>query len=942
MMSITLASLALVLLVVLSKAPASQAKARVTGSGHYGNSVPVPACSGAKNKSRLQVRLKVLDGQIRIDQNLSRNGFEPSDLFKCRAQLEVHQDKRLKIENKLLSDLNNAMAQMPRFYLKFVTDIQKEALFSSLPVEERDELIPFLNQSQKKKLFLYLPEDEQLKLVTDLSLKQKKEFFAYLPEKEREKVLAASGDAEKATLLEKKKVTPPLTAPLANESKRVALANYPIDKKAKDAGSWKGFVEAYDSWPGPQPMVVSLNSFLTTYMTNQVLVDTAILGFDAENPTQDAVNGGFSLQVTDPIGDLNNDDDFEILVPEEIRDIVDARYITPSKEKIISLLKPLQGELWERQRIASYINDYFIRDRTGYERDDVGGNALSISPPSDEKKCLIVPPVPHIERVQFIGEFDAKDIDSALRQLLTDDQLRLYRDNAKQFVTECKDEKPPENQPGAEPANVVKIKCKQISFRDLIENNSSLPYLNLQNWVSQQADLAQAGFGSGLKPFDPNPPKPPPAETETSPATEGEDTTSAADNPAPCEKPVPLFVQIRIAKGDASEDSIVEKPAASPTPTPPEPLETEPTATPSPESTATPVATPTPSPTPSAVKESDKQAGIEKPKRNRIGAEFVYRPDQGLHVNGQYAHFRPGKDDFSVLFGGDGGLVVSGDYEGADLFRGKLRQPYPFQIRSYSDSIASRIFNKVKLDERRTGAGFIVSTQLKTNPTLLSLSFEARHETVALADNKVLSKQNVSSLSFGGTYSSVSRGVRFRRVWQFEPSVRLGLGISQPSFAVWHLNGRLHQYLPGQFDLIFDGRMDLATSRTPLFEQPSFGSSETVRGFRADDAIGRRQWSLKNELNLPVPGTTPDSKGLMKALREKVKLAAFVDVGGIYKTTGSKSGTRFGPGGGIRFTYQGAELQLDWAYGLGDSAFGRSRGRFYFSVSREIRRLIRQ
>jgi hypothetical protein len=939
--SLTLAITITIIALSSSQTPTSQAKEQVPMFAVPPSYIASEAvCSGDKNASALKVRLRIWEGKLRIDKNLSRNGFEPSNLFKCRARLSGDEKKSQKIEDKLLEDLDKALLQLPRFYLQFVTRNKIEALFTFLPADQRDEFVPFLDKNQKKKLFLYLPEDEQLQVVSDLSLAQKKEFFAYLPDEEKDKVLAASSEAERPVLLAKKKETPPQTAAPANEDKRLAMANYPGDGKTPDAGTWSGFLAAYESWPGPEPMVVALNSFLTRNLTNRTLVDTAILGFDDSEPTQDAVNGGFSLQVTDPIGDLKNKDDYEILVPPEIKGLTDSRYITPSVERIISLLNPLNGELWERQRIAAYINDYFIRDRTGYERDELAGNALVVSPPADGQKCIVVKPIPKIDRILFIGEMNEKDIDSSLRQLLTDSQLRVFRASATRLVTDCKDDKPPGETAGTViPVNAseVKVQCKQISLKDLVSSDAGIPYLNLQNWTSQQTDLSQAGFVSGLKPFDPNPP-----QAETSDGAESDAAGESDSDDDECGKIVPLFVQIRITKSGASSDSIIEKPGPTPTPTPASTPSPEASPTPQPSPSPVGIASPSPRPSPTAVSDKDRKSNIEKPKRNRIGAELVYRPDQGIHVNGQYAHFRPGKDDFSVVLGADGGFVVSGDYEGNDLFSGKFSEPYPFQVRSYSDSINNRIFSGVKVDERRSGAVFRVSTELNRNPTLVGLSFEARQETVALGNDTALTKQNVSSLSFGGTYSSTSKGARFRRVWQFEPSVLLGLGIAQPSFAVLAMSGRLHQYFPGQWDLIFDGRLDLATKRTPIFEQPSFGSSDTVRGFRADDAIGRRQWSLKNELNMPVPGTSPDSKGLMKTLREKVKLAAFADVGAIYQTTGSKPGIRFGPGGGVRFTYQGAELQFDWAYGIGEGAFGRGRGRFYFSISREIRRLIKQ
>jgi hemolysin activation/secretion protein len=117
------------------------------------------------------------------------------------------------------------------------------------------------------------------------------------------------------------------------------------------------------------------------------------------------------------------------------------------------------------------------------------------------------------------------------------------------------------------------------------------------------------------------------------------------------------------------------------------------------------------------------------------------------------------------------------------------------------------------------------------------------------------------------------------------------------------------------------GRFENVLGTPPLFELPSLGGADTVRGFRPDDAIGRRLWSLQSEIWKAIPPLQP------------LKLAAFVDLGGAYQTTGSYPGLRAGPGTGLRLDLRLAVLKLDWAYGFGDAATGGSRGKFYFSVA---------
>jgi hypothetical protein len=123
-----------------------------------------------------------------------------------------------------------------------------------------------------------------------------------------------------------------------------------------------------------------------------------------------------------------------------------------------------------------------------------------------------------------------------------------------------------------------------------------------------------------------------------------------------------------------------------------------------------------------------------------------------------------------------------------------------------------------------------------------------------------------------------------------------------------------------EYDL--SGRFENAVGDAPIFELPSLGGADTVRGFRADDAIGRRLWSSQNELWWrAIPRLPP------------LKIATFFDIGGAYQTTGSYAGLRAGPGTGLRLDLRVAVLKFDWAYGFGQAATGGSRGKFYFNVA---------
>ena len=120
------------------------------------------------------------------------------------------------------------------------------------------------------------------------------------------------------------------------------------------------------------------------------------------------------------------------------------------------------------------------------------------------------------------------------------------------------------------------------------------------------------------------------------------------------------------------------------------------------------------------------------------------------------------------------------------------------------------------------------------------------------------------------------------RALHLEPSVRFGLGLSasEPSFRKFRLGARYHLSIAGPVELEtrFEGR--LASAATPVFELPSLGGPETVRGFRTDESLGRRLWSSQNELWFPILKSGAPSK-FRDLIRRNVRLAGFYDLGGL-------------------------------------------------------------
>jgi hypothetical protein len=951
--------------------------------------VRCPAPKEAKNRSVLKVSLQVVNGRLAVDKKASAGGFDPSDLFKCRAALKAGDGKTRAMEAQILKGLDKALRSLPRFYLRALFDVEQEELLTYLPATERGELISLMGLGTegqrpvelRKKHFLYLPQHLRLSTVRHLSLDQKKEFFAYLPDAEKKKVLEGLPESEQETLRAKKQEDPPPTSPPANEEKRKLVSEFP--GAGKKAGSWADFLKVYNKWNQSRPNEQArregeprpaLKSYFSMFLRGRPIFGIPIQPFSDEDDFTDPDKGQVTLRVADPVGDVNNPDDYDIVVPESIGKVPGAEFITPTRDAVVKLLRPLEGRLWSCRSVEAYINDYFIRNRSGYERAEEARNELQVclQEMTDEPTLIKIRPVPRVARVAVVGDMEEKEVRTALREVLTDEELKTYRENPA-ILGECKDEhpaKPAQVDSGAQPSatpdeRMLELKCRQIKYEVLAGGPDRLPYLNLINWRLQQAALSDKGFLAALYPYvPPKPAKPKPEGGDEAGGEEGEaagdDEDDADDTDDEHDRTIiPLYATILLMKSDASDSSLFKDLATGDAK-----QASGGTDGPAPGGNQTPLPGAGDQPNPggdgesaetakktkeknfeAAGKEEEKRKKkaekILEPRKNFIGGEVVYRPGQGIRTYGLYSRKVTGKDDFTIRIGEDAGALASGEYRGEDLFQGAFGREFPFSVEGYTDTTAKRILNAVQLDERRTGGVFHVGTELKRTPTHLSLFFEARRETVQLERGDVVTaKQNLTTLRVGGLYGGTTKGVH-NVTWLIEPTLRFGVD-GQPHFAVLNLTGLAHLFLRDNRDLIFDGRLDVASSQTPLFEQPSFGGEETVRGFRADDAIGLRQWAFKTEFRLPTPGSKPDSKGLAEFFRQNVKLAAFLDVGGIYRTTGSEPGVRFGPGGGVRLNYRGADLGLSWAYGLGDAAAGRGRGRFYFSVSRELPRLIRR
>jgi hypothetical protein len=705
-------------------------------------------------------------------------------------------------------------------------------------------------------------------------------------------------------------------------------------------GNWAEFSEKFDRWAGAEGVdrdlirqVFSPSGMLQTL--GSVKEQTA-LTFPTPKPPNlpfNAAQGRLTFKVTDPVGDLANESEYLIRFPNEL----DASKAAEKRGTMLKLLKSLKGQLWRGSQIKSRIEEY-------YAERGLGG-VVKISPAGKEPREIVIPEAARIARLVFDKDISADEINKIVYLLLPDAQFRAFARTRpiKQIEVDVE---------GGEPLTFNRA----VDLLELGMAPGTEPFFNQYAFQIQQLELSQLGFvaddvqtnsdvrvqtsGSyyvdinvfkaeeeekGEKPANvPDPALPEANEDGLVRARRGGEAGSATDF-------VPSLTAASTGEPPATEDTAGDGTAAD--------AASQPSLSPSPSPTTTP--TPTPSPTPRS-----GETWQPKDKKNYVGFGVKYKTGQGIRLFGLAQRERLGllssQDALSVQAGAQDEALGALNYHSDFTLFDALNRRVAIQVTGKSDFNASRTFAGVKTDERRTGGLLRAELEIFRDLADSTLRFyaEGRRATVQLLQNdQTVSKQNLTTLDLGGLYLFEDRIAYKPKRLRLEPRLRLGLGLAQDEaqFASFLLNGNYHQQLSRTLEADITGRVELASRQTPLYELPALGGVEVLRGFREDDAIGRRLWSLQSELWTALPGTAGAESGFRKFLRRQVRLAGFLDVGGAYETTASTSGVRFGPGLGARIIYRPAIIKLDWAYGIGDAATtGRGRGRFYFSVGTNL------
>ena len=337
-----------------------------------------------------------------------------------------------------------------------------------------------------------------------------------------------------------------------------------------------------------------------------------------------------------------------------------------------------------------------------------------------------------------------------------------------------------------------------------------------------------------------------------------------------------------------------------------------------------------------------------KDKKRYVGGGFEYQPNQGVKffALGQVSRvpLMPGAvNNLSVKIGGfgDAGVLGNANYFADYIFFNKLHRRMSVQFTVSSDVEANRNLTAPNTDERRSTGLARIEFELfrDRSGSLLRFSTEARNETVELKPNlDPIVKANMTTLEFGAFYLFESVEVELPRRIRFEPKFKAGLGLAvgEPRYNKFLATGNFHQMLPRRYEFDVTGRAEIASNATPRFELPSLGGTEILRGFRADDGLGRKLWTLQNEVWIPLTIGDDQSTGLKALLREKVKIASFVDVGGLYDTINVSPGMRAGTGLGLRLIYNPIIFKIDFGYGFGEKATSGGRGKFHFTVTSNL------
>jgi hypothetical protein len=327
-------------------------------------------------------------------------------------------------------------------------------------------------------------------------------------------------------------------------------------------------------------------------------------------------------------------------------------------------------------------------------------------------------------------------------------------------------------------------------------------------------------------------------------------------------------------------------------------------------------------------------------KDNYVGIGLSYRPNQGLRTLAicDLPNFAGGALDLQV--GSDstnpiGKASYSQDY--ALFGDGQLLRRLTLSVNGATDTESDRILSGTKTDVTRNTGGLEGDLEVfrDLDDQYLRLTAQSNYENVSLSKGtSTVSGGRFEISDLSAFYQWTEPASPYAKRLSITPKVELGEGLSGQSadYAVFSLGANFHSNLPDYWQFDLSALYERATAGTPLFELPSLGGQDSVRGFRQDEALGDQLWATQTELWFPLPGTggTTDTGAFMA---EHLRGASFFDAGDVEKPVGSNSGFRCSPGLGLRLIFNSVIVKFDYAYGFGRKDHGGKDGEVYITVS---------
>ena len=614
------------------------------------------------------------------------------------------------------------------------------------------------------------------------------------------------------------------------------------------------------------------------------------------NDNSDEINNNFatatfSLTVIDPVDNWGDSSQVTIDLPS----IDDARKAA-RLEQLQKKLAPLRGQIWDPVAIIATLKAYYRQLNLDAIVTVSGAvNKLSITIIEAKRVAnIILPPQGSSNSTTY-----HLDIDKILYVLLSDEDFRAFIKKRDVII--------PEELASTQPTSTDRL---TISYATNFNQTGPTtfthqgPYLDASRIQIQQLMLAQIGYLANIEPAG------------------GSDL-------------IGQYVALNLQKIADTKETPPETPKTAPPTTDTNHVVTGQQQEAKPNTEFTSRNTP----------KTEQQGERLKEKKNYLGGGFEYRPGQGIHFFGlgqrSQLNFPFQNGNLSTTAGISGDGIGSINYLADYIWFNRLHRRVSLQLSGGAETDPNRMLTGHIMDERRTTG----SARIEFEPfrdkggSLLRFYAEGRQAIVALRENNSKQeKQHLTTLDVGSLFTRESVETEYPRRFRVEPVVRFGLGLARgtSTFTKLTLTSNFHQTLPHRLAADISGSMGITGRDTPMFELLSFGGAETVRGFRRDDAVGRRSWSLQNELWFPLPRMASDQEGFKAFLRDNVRLAPFVDLGGLYLPNHSNAGLRSGYGLGARIIYNIIILKIDYAYGVGAAATGGSRGKFYFSIGTNL------